>query len=226
MRFSVGPIETTYLNEDRVRERFVSHHREIKDFTLGARRTAAGEIRLFGAKAGASRDETKGVTYGLEDPLTQALALRHALEQQPGAVAQPGDDNVAFGGYLVASGKPFLYGVAPDKKPSDLKFLPSAPDVPAGAFDELLAARAEQEQFARIGDPTARMWLLVLLGDDGSVVAAAVVPSKWLERRWGSIGSYIAHNWEVFGVVERVVDGVPLLTALHATVQFDAVRPE
>jgi hypothetical protein len=58
------------------------------------------------------------------------------------------------------------------------------------------------------------MWLVTLMFD-GGIRAAAVLNSRWIDD---AIISYWHKRWAIFGTVREIVDGVPLIAAIHVWV--------
>ncbi|WP_043687408.1 hypothetical protein [Streptomyces xylophagus] len=206
LRFTAGPVETLYLNELRVGERFVSHLGVIESYTRTAHRQVGGELGVGVVKLSGARSTEDGITYTLREPIAQALVLRESLAQdgslhRSARHPHPGD-------YVQLSGRACLSH--PTRYPHD-DCLPTH----TAAYPALEAERARQECWLQaLGSPGATMWLLVL--DDGPKLSAAVLASGWL--RDNAVTSYVHTHWEAFGVVEKVIDSVPLLSALHIAV--------
>lgn len=207
LRFRSGPVETVYLNEIRLRERFIAHLGAIEDFTRSGLKEGSAEVPLlkFGGKLG----QGTSVTWSLSDPVAQALVLRAALEEQdvlvPPAQAKPGDYVVVSGQALLSRPEAFTAGLAP---------------VPPELLAELEEERQRQEQWLRAMEgPEAAMWLLVLA--EGGSFNAAVLDNRWLRPGLPSfLGSDIP--WELLAILRSRTPTVLLLAGLHVTVRWQS----
>ena len=204
LRFQSGPVETLYLNEVRVRERFIAHLGAVEDVVRSATREAGGEIALplkIGGKVGG---ETS-VTWTLSDPVAQVLVLRTALEER-GEIT--GADRPEPGTYVVRSGLALL------SRPG--AFSVGRPVDPPELLAALEQERQHQEGWLRaMQGPEAKMWLLAV--SDGPSVSAAVLDNQWLRP---GLPSYLggAVPWEIFGTLRSYIEDVPLLALLHIRV--------
>src|SRR5713101_3153529 len=79
LRFTPGPLQTLYLNEERANERFISHLGAITGWTHSAGKEGGGGADLQIVKADARANTSNAITYGIENPLVRALVLREAL---------------------------------------------------------------------------------------------------------------------------------------------------
>ncbi|NUK09487.1 hypothetical protein HRW18_16040 [Streptomyces lunaelactis] len=205
LRITAGPVETLYLNERRVEDRFISHLNAIESRTRTELREGGGEVGMAVVKLGGKRSTEQSTTYTLDKPIAQALLLHEALAQNGSLRRSPNDPHP--GDYVQFAGRAFLSH--PTRSPGDVP-LPTH----TAAYPALEAERARQESWQQaLGSPDPTMWLLVL--DDDSKFSAAVLASRWLNA--DAITSYVHTRWQAFGVVEGVIDSVPLLSALHIT---------
>ena len=208
-RFSSGPVETLSLNEARVQENFISQLGAIETLTRVA--TKGGGIEAPIVKLGADVSFEAGATWGLSDPITQALVLRAALGAQ-GSLHHL--DDAEPGLYVMSSG---VGAISRRGMLDDLhqKRLHSHP----GLYEKLEAERAKQEKIMHMtGKPDESLWLLTI--DEGTSVCAATLEGTALRdpfRHW----VYADSPWEFFGLVRLFHEtGVPWLAPLHLYVKL------
>src|SRR5690348_8493986 len=82
LRFSAGPLQSLYLNQDRVNERFISHLGSISSFTQSAGKAKGGGVDLKIVKADAQVSDGNQIMYSIADPVARALLLREALQAE------------------------------------------------------------------------------------------------------------------------------------------------
>jgi hypothetical protein len=105
LRFSPGPLQSLYLNHDRINERFVSHLGAITAWTQSADKEGGAGLDLKIVKADARAKRGNQITYGVDDPVVRALLLRQAL-QAAGVVHSP--ESATVGQYVIVSGRACL----------------------------------------------------------------------------------------------------------------------
>jgi len=200
LQFVSSPAPAIYLNEALVSETFSAHLGAVDSFTRSASREVTG-----GAKAVVSVGGAKGtqeqIEYRLSDPLTQALVLHSALGAEK-RVRRPAA-KTSVGTFVEAVGSAYFPGLKqPTATPSELQ------DV----ADSLEAECERQIEVARaFGKTDADLLALVLKGDRlvcGSVIDRAHV-------RPNVAASYLGNTQICFGLMERVLDGLPLFTLLY-----------
>ncbi len=225
LRFSPGPLQSLYLNEDRVNERFISHLGAITAWTRSAEKGAGGGVNLSLVKGEVKGGLGNQVTYGVDDPTTRALLLREAL-RTAGVVRIP--QSATVGQYVIATGQACLRHQTMEEEnfslSSQLRHYGCVPDTdPRYKQLELDRSRAEAVRLALAGPAGSndRMWLLMLTHDD-QIHAASVLNSRWLND---AIISYLNTSWTVFGTLREQISGVPTLAAIHvwATMPTDVM---
>ncbi len=107
LSFTAGPVETLYLNEQRVGERFVSHLGAVESLTQSAHREGGGELGVSVAKVGGKLASERGVTFSLREPIAQARVLYESLAQDGSLRHSPRDPHP--GDYVQFSGLADLY---------------------------------------------------------------------------------------------------------------------
>jgi hypothetical protein len=220
LRFMPGPLQSLYLNQDRVNERFNSHLGAITTWTRSVDREKSGGGDLKVVHGGVARTSSQEVAYGVESPVVRALLLREALEAQR-VVRSP--DSAMVGQYVLASGRSCLrHPEAEAKYPPGLIDHSSCIQETDERYEalELDRARAESVRLALAGPASTneRMWLL-LLQDAGNLNAAAVLNSRWIDD---AVVSYMHATWTMFGTLRDEVADVPLIAAIHVWVAMDA----
>lgn len=87
-----------------------------------------------------------------------------------------------------------------------------------GLYAALETERAAQENVLRMMEGNdAAMWLLTV--GDGTALSASVLDDRWLST---SSSSWLTgYHWRIFAMLRRLHEtGVPLLAALHISVQW------
>jgi hypothetical protein len=212
LRFASGPIESMYLNIDRVNERFTSHLGAISRWSQSAGTETGGALDVKVVKADRRASGSNELIYDLHDPLARALVLRTAL-QGSGDITSP--DHASVGQYVIASGTACLT--------SPQLFLPHPTCVsetdPVLIELERERAVAEALRLALAGPASTndRMWLLTLANDQ-QIVAASVLNSLWISD---SATSYWHFRWDMFGNLRQHTHGIPVIAAIHVWVHMD-----
>jgi len=208
-RFSTRPMETLLLSEARVQENFISQLGAVESLTRRA--TKDGRLETPVVKVGAGVSYEDSATWGLSDPITQALVLRAALDSNG---SLHGIDDARPGRYIVASGVGAIsrHGMLHDLHRERLHAHP-------GLYEELGVERAKQERVMHMtGKPEELLWLLTI--DESDSVCAATLEGSALRdpfRHW----AYADSRWELFGLVRRIHEtGVPWLAPLHLYVKL------
>jgi hypothetical protein len=218
LRFSAGPLQSLYLNEDRVNERFISHLGAITAWTRSAEKGGSGGIDLKLVKGEVKGGLGNQITYGVDNPLARALLLREAL-QTAGVVRMP--QSATVGQYVIASGQACLRHPTMEEGNeyllSQMQLAGCVPDTdPRYEQLELDRSRAEAVRLALAGPAGSndRMWLLTLSHGD-QIHSASVLNSRWLND---AIISYMNTSWTMFGTLREQIGGVPTLAAIHVWV--------
>lgn len=215
LRFVPGPLQSLYLNRDRVAERFTSHLGAISEWTRRSEGEGGIGVDIKVVKADVRMGGGNEVSYDLHDFTVRALLLRGAL-QAAGVIRSP--EEASVGQYVVCSGRACLRH--PDLLPPGL--IPHEGCLvdtdPRFLALELDRARQETFRLALAGPASSndRMWLLIL-GPGADVTAAAILNSLWFNI---SITSYIHFDWTMFGTLRERIDGVPTLAAIHVWVSM------
>jgi hypothetical protein len=154
LRSSGGAMETLSLNETRVRENFISQLGAIESYTRAA--TRGGSLETPFIKLGGAVSFEAGATWGLGDPITQALILRAALASQG---SLHGLKDARPGQYVLSSGVGAISrsGMLDDLHRERLHKHP-------GLYEELEDERAKQENIMHMtgGNPEESLWLLTI----------------------------------------------------------------
>jgi hypothetical protein len=200
LQFVSSPAPAIYLNEALVGETFIAHLGAVESFTRRSSREVSGGVKSVVSVGGAKGAEDQ-VEYALSDPLTQALVLHSALGAER-KVRRPAA-RTAVGSFVEVVGSAFFPG---------LELPPPTPPELRDAADTVNAEYARQLAVARaFGKSDAEFTALVLQGDDlvcGSVIDRANV-------RPSVAASYLANTQICFGIMERVLEGLPLFTLLY-----------
>jgi hypothetical protein len=216
LRFSSGPIQSLYLNEDRVNENFTIQLGAVATLVRGAGRQGGGTLNLKVVELNKQKTASNEIQYDLHDPLARALVLRTALRSE-NALHTPGD--AAIGQYVVGSGLACLR--SPDLEafyPIDHQCIPDTDP----RMRELERDRVVSEAMRiALAGPTAtsdRMWLLTL-ADGDRIVVASVLNTRWID---GSVISYnhTEFKWHIFGTLRQRISGIPALAALHVWIEL------
>ena len=166
LRFVGGPVETIYLSERRTEEAFITEVGAIESFTRTAAKEASGRAGIPVVEIGGVISSEAGVTYTLDNPLTQVLVLRAALESK-GLLhdiddAAPGR-YIRFAGTAVLS-RPDLFDDIQQK----------ALEEHPGLYEALEAERARNESILRVTKESEYdLWLLTL--SEGNAVCPAIL---------------------------------------------------
>lgn len=209
LRFVGGPVETLYLNETRVRESFIGQMGAIESFTRTATKQGSVETPVVKINAGGSSETD--VTWTLNDPITQVLVLRAALETRDLLCRL---DDAVPGRYISFAGTGIISrpGVFDDMHEEALRDHP-------GLYEALESERSTIESISRLTEgPESYLWLLTV--SEGSSVCATTLDNRWLRpafRHWVKAD----HRWEIFGLFRRLqAPGVPLLATLHVRIKW------
>jgi hypothetical protein len=220
LRFSSGPIQSLYLNEDRVNENFTIQLGAVATLVRSAGQQGMGTLNFKIVEVGKQKTAGNEIHYDLHDPLARALTLRTALQSE-GLIQTP--DDAAVGQYVVGSGAASLR--SPDLGAFHSVFPHIMEDDPR--IQELERDRAASEAMRiALAGPAAtsdRMWLLTLTVDD-QIAAASVLNTRWIDD---SVISYISttFKWHIFGTLRQRISGVPLLAAIHVWIDLDGEIP-
>jgi hypothetical protein len=198
LSFVSSTAPAVYLNERLAEEIFLAQLGAIASFTRSAGRGAEGQAGPAIVRVGASRESAEQVEYDLADPLTKALLLHSALG---GSRALSADLSPAPGTFIEVIGSAYLPPVA------------SADPLPAEPLREVVSAECErQSQVVRaLGDADTVLMPLLVSDDRGTV--GSVISRQWL--RPGFAASYLPVTQVAFGIVERVVEPLVLVTLIY-----------
>jgi hypothetical protein len=215
LRFVPGPLQSLYLNNDRVAERFTSHLGAIIGWTRQAKVGGGGGVDLKVVKGDIKGERGNELSYDLSDITVRALLLRDAL-QDANVIRSP--EQATVGQYVICSGRACLRhpNLLPPGLISHEGCLPETD--PRFVALEQDRARAEAYRLALAGPASSndRMWLLTL-GPGADVTAAAVLNSLWIND---AFVSYIHTDWTMFGTLRERIGGVPTLAAIHVWVNI------
>lgn len=212
LRFVPRPLESLYLNTDRVTERFTSHLGAISEWTRRSEGEGGVGLDIKVVKADVRRGGGNEISYDLHDATVRALLLRDAL-QAAGVIHSP--ETATVGQYVVCSGRSCLRH--PNFPPGLITHEGCLPDTdPRFLALEQDRARAEALRLALAGPASVndRMWLLTL-GSDSNVTVAAILNTLWIND---AVISYVHTNWAMFGTLRERIGGVPTLAAIHVWV--------
>lgn len=224
LQFSAQTPQVLYLNCDRVDTLFVARLGAIKEFENQVGLEAEGKLgvklRFPGAEVGGGvaggGSRGSSVTYTLAKPIAQALVLETQLANEgtiaPVETAQRGD-------YVSATGMAcFLRpGEDPPGRSREQLHRPWC----LGEQDARLVALEAERSLQEYDSKGREYWLLVLQHENGEIVAASVIDASWFDINTKS--SYIRQHLPTvaFGLLERRIEGIPLLSAIIVM-----VRPE
>ena len=206
LRFTSGPVETLYLNKNRVKDDFLGQIGAIESFTRTATKEGKVDVSIPLVALGGAAGAGAGVTWALTDPTAQALVLREALQSR----GQLHDMSaVSPGAYVQGAGRGLLS--RPGMREGEHRA-----GLPPGLYEELEMERAEQEQILRmIDEPDAMMWLLSVQGV--AFLVAAILDNRWLTP---ALPSWLGGTqlWNVFARARGQARGeASLLAAIHIT---------
>jgi hypothetical protein len=229
--FTGRPVETIYLNKDRVREHFIGQVGAIESFTKTASRTGSIEAPVVKVGGGISSD--RSVTWSLTDPVTQALVLRAALGER-GLLKRINEAEV--GSYITFSGATALVRPGMDRWQVQRKMLSAYP----GLHESLEAEREGRQDLAHmLGQPDQVIWSLAMT--DGTSFCAAFLDQNllyygaahWIMNRYHAFAEDneviknatnllpFYPNLEIFALVREFhPTGIPMLATLHLTVNL------
>lgn len=217
LRFMAGPVESLYLNVDRVNERFVSHVGAISEWIRTAETEGGGGVDLKVVSAEATKSAGNQITYDVSQPFVRSLLLRESLTAQGWVTAAAA---ATEGQYVLCDGDACLRSPQLGNRfpPRLIRHRPWCPD-----DSDPLAQRLEDERAMEEAVLSAlagrkrkdQLWLLLLVSGD-AVRAAAVLNSRWISD---AVISYWHKPWVIFGTVRERVDGVPLIAAIHVWVR-------
>jgi hypothetical protein len=200
LRFVSSPAPAIYLNEALVSETFIAHLGAVDSFTRTASREVTGGVKSIVSVGGAKGTQDQ-IEYDLSDPLTQALVLHSALGAED-QVRRPAVGTIV-GSFVEAVGSAFFPGLnQPSATPSELEDV--ARTVEAECERQIQVARA-------FGKIDAELVSLVLTGDN--LVCGSVIDRTHV--RPNVAASYLANTQICFGIMERVLGGLPLFTLLY-----------
>lgn len=213
LRFVPRPLESVYLNDGRVAERFVGHLGSIGEWTRRAQHEGGVGVDLKVINAHGTMGGGNELSYDLHDITVRAILLREAL-QAANVIHSP--EEATAGQYVICSGRACLRH--PDIDPR----LPILINHDEGCLAEadprfiaLERNRASIEAFrlalAGPAPSNDRMWLLTL-GPGAAVKAAAILNSACIRF---TASSYAHFDWTMFGTLRERIEGVPTLTAIH-----------
>jgi hypothetical protein len=216
LRFAAIPLQSMYLNADRVNERFIGHLGAITEWTRRAERGKGGEVDLKLIRGKADKRDADNITYSLDSPVAQALVLREALQGQGDLRSQ---DAATVGQYVVVSGRACMRNPELERSiPPEFVLHEGCPSIENATYQrmELDRGAAEAMRIALAGPEqvTDRMWLLTLT-EGAEFQAASVLNSIWIDD---AVISYMHHEWTMFGTVRNRIDDVPVLAAIHVWV--------
>lgn len=198
LSFVSSAAPAVYLNERLAGEMFQAQLGAIGSFARQASTAAEGQAGPAIVRVGASRGTTEQVTYELGDPLTKALLLHSALG---------GED--ALTTRLDSLPGTFVEVIGPVDLPPAAS---SDPPPPAGSRAILDAENDRQTGVVRaFGDTDTVLLPLLVLDRRGPV--GSVIARRWLRPELAA--SYLPLEQVGFGIVERVVDGLPLVTLIY-----------
>jgi hypothetical protein len=218
---SSGPIQSLYLNEDRVNENFTTQLGAVAILVGSAGKQGVGTLNFKIVEVSKQKKAGNEIQCDLRDPLARALAPRTALQSE-NLTKTP--NNAAVGQYFVGSGLPCLR--SPDLGsfyPIDRQYIPDA----GPRVQELERDRAASEAIRiALAGPTAtsdRMWLLTL-ADGDQIVVASLLNTRWIDD---SVINYIStmFRWHISGILRQRISGVPSLAAIHVWIELDEEVP-
>lgn len=198
LRFVSSSAPAIYLNERLAEEMFRAQLGAIGSFTRSASRGREGQAGPAVVRVGASSDTSEQVDYDLGDPLTKALLLHSAMG---GTEALSADLSSPPGTFMEVVGPAYLPPVA------------LAEPVPAENLRALLTAECQRQTEVVRGFGDADTVLMPLLLTDQRGVVGSVISRRWVRQDWAA--SYLPLDQVGFGIVERIVDDLPLMTLIY-----------
>jgi hypothetical protein len=202
-----------YLNKERVHDNFISNLGDIDSFTKMAQKIGKGTVKTPFIEFGGEIVGEAQVTWTINEPITQVLVLRAALESA-GLVYRL--DDIGLGRFISFVGRGFIS--RPGLFDAEHRArLANHPDV----YDALEARRASIESTENlIRETEARQWLLTV--SEGASVCAAVLDDQWLKPGF--------HHWtapltpeyrhEIFGLFRQFESGIPILATVYVGVKW------
>lgn len=203
LQFVSSAAPALYLNERLAEELFLTQLGAINAFTRTPGRAAEAAAGAAVIKVGASKDSSQQVTYDLGDPLTKALILHSAMGGQAALTSE-----------LYAPPGTFVEVIGTPHLPPHV-----VGDPPPEAVEAAVERECERQLALRraLGEPDA-VYLPLLLKDPRGTVGSVI------DRRWirPTASTYLHPETEVvgFGILERVVDAVPLFTTIYLRPYF------
>ena len=203
LTFQSDPIETLYLNEPRVQERFIQHLGAIKEFVRTSTKSGTGGVSTVFKVEGTVESQAQ-VTWNLEAPIAKALLLRATLQKSGEARALSG---ASVGDYVTVSGSGYLVGGFEEG------WLP----IDKGLYESIESRRSRQEQRMQRTRPDTQLLTLALLRREPLPPAVSFVDIRWVAA--------VSEHWEipteVFGVFRDTEGGTfPVISAIHAFVRW------
>lgn len=209
--FTADPIDTLFLNEQRVGEQFTLHLGAIKSFvrSYSSGKRGGTDIRIFRGEL--SAEQSSQVTWSLEAPIAQALVLRAALTER-NVIQDPAQ--ARKGEYVVISGVGYLTGG--DYELGTMRVL--LDPIEEGLYDQIESERSSQEQRTKGKKLESELSSLTLLRDEAPRVCVTFLNERWL--------SDVSEHWElrteVFGVVRKRIGSALRVSCIHAYERWGA----
>ena len=197
LRFVSNSAPAIYLNERLAEEMFIAQLGAIESFTRSAAREVEGQAGPAIVRVGASRGTTEEVTYDTSDPLTKALLLHSAL----GGIQTLASPSRSPGEFAEIIGSAYL-------PPAAITEPPPPENLRTALFNE---CERQAQVIRALGDSTNVLLPLLLSNDRFSV--GSVISQKWLRPEL--VASYIQDSQVGFGIVERILDDLPLITLIY-----------
>ena len=198
LSFVSSSAPAIYLNERLANELFLAQLGSIGTFTRAAARRVEGKAGPAVVQVGASKDLSQQVTYELNDALTKALILHSALGGVEALVATGASSPGAF-----------AEAIGPTHLPPVARVEPAPPE----AVMDVVSAEAERQRDVLRGFGNAETVLMPLLLLDRRGPVGSVINRKWVRQEWAA--SYLPLPQVGFGIIERVVEGLPLMTLMY-----------
>jgi hypothetical protein len=198
LQFVSSSAPALYLNEQLTNELFRSQLGAIDRFTRRAGRAVEGGVDAPLVKVGASTDRADEITYDLADPLTKALLLHSALGGEK-AVAPP--ERAPRGAFVDVIAPAHLPDVITADPPPSARLLRAI----KGELDRQLGV------VRGLGDEDTVLLPLLLVDPESAV--GSIIDRRWL--RPGIVASYGSGEQVAFGLNERRVGGIQLITLIY-----------